>query len=577
MSRLAASLQQELADDTVGRMPVTESWAHSAVIYQVYPRSFVDGDGDGIGDLPGVLSRLDYLVELGVDAIWLSPFYPSPMADAGYDVADYRGVDPVFGTLDDFDALLAAAHRRGVKIIIDLVPNHTSDQHPWFQAALAAGPGSAARQRYLFRDGLGPDGAEPPNDWLSVFGGPAWTRVPDGQWYLHLFAPQQPDLDWEHPQVRAEFVDIIRFWLDRGADGLRIDVAHGMVKAPGLPGTAVPDAAEASFAGAHTPQRSGSGSQASPYWDQEGVHEIYREWRKVLDAYTPERIAVAEAWVPTLDRLTRYVRRDELHQAFNFQFLRTPWSAAAYREVISASLAAVGSVEAAATWVLSNHDVVRHATRLGRLDATHTGGIAGGAARDEDPVDPVLGLARARAATLMMLALPGSAYLYQGEELGLPEVLDLPDQLRQDPRFHNSGGAVRGRDGCRVPLPWSGAATPFGFSPDGAAPWLPQPAGWAALTVEAQRTDPGSTWSLYRDALRLRRELRLSLGDLTWLDPPAPNVLAFSRAGLVCTTNCGTAPVRLPHPYGEPVLASGPVPDPLVLPANTTSWWRTGS
>jgi alpha-glucosidase len=560
-------------------MPALDSWARAAVIYQVYPRSFADSDGDGVGDLPGVRSRLDYLAELGVDAIWLSPFYPSPMADAGYDVADYRDVDPVFGTLGDFDALLAAAHQRGLKIIIDLVPNHTSDQHPWFQEALAAGPGSAARARYLFRDGLGPDGAEPPNDWVSVFGGPAWTRVPDGQWYLHLFAPEQPDLDWEHPQVRAEFVDIIRFWLDRGADGLRIDVAHGMVKAPGLPGTAVSNAAAASFAGAHPPQRSGSGSQASPYWDQEGVHEIYREWRKVLDAYTPERIAVAEAWVPTLDRLTRYVRRDELHQAFNFQFLRTPWSATAYREVVDASLAAVESVEAAATWVLSNHDVVRHATRLGRADATHTGGIAGGAVRNEDPVDPALGLARARAAALMMLALPGSAYLYQGEELGLPEVFDIPDELRQDPRFHSSGGEARGRDGCRVPLPWSGSAAPFGFGPDGATPWLPQPAGWAALTVEAQRTDPASTWSLYRDALRLRRELRLGLGDLTWLDPPGSGVVAFSRPGLVCATNCGTVPVRLRHPYGEPVLASGPVPDPGVLPANTTGWWRamTGS
>jgi alpha-glucosidase len=543
-------------------MPMSDSWARDAVIYQVYPRSFADSTSDGIGDLPGVISRLDYLVELGVDAIWLSPFYPSPMADAGYDVADYRDVDPVFGTLGDFDTLLAAAHRRGMKVIIDLVPNHTSDRHPWFQEALAAGPGSAARQRYLFRDGLGPDGAEPPNDWPSVFGGPAWHRVADGQWYLHLFAPEQPDLDWEHPQVRAEFADIIRFWLDRGADGLRIDVAHGMVKAPGLPGTAV--ASAEMLAGAHT-----------PYWDQEGVHEIYREWRKILDDYGPERIAAAEAWVPTLDRLTRYVRRDELHQAFNFQFLGTPWSAEAYREVIIASIAAVESVGAAATWVLSNHDVVRHATRLGRADATHTGGVAGGALREEEPVDQVLGLARARAATLMMLALPGSAYLYQGEELGLPEVLDLPDELRQDPRFHNSGGEIRGRDGCRVPIPWSGGTQPFGFGPDGATPWLPQPAGWATLTVDAQRRDPYSTWSMYRDALRLRRALRLGLGHLSWPDAPAPDVVMFSRPGLVCTTNCGATPVQLPERYGDQVLASGPVPEPGVLPANTTIWWRT--
>jgi alpha-glucosidase len=553
-------------------MPISDSWARDAVIYQVYPRSFADSNGDGVGDLSGVISRLDYLVELGVDAIWLSPFYPSPMADAGYDVANYRDVDPVFGSLTDFDALLAGAHQRDMKIIIDLVPNHTSDQHPWFQDALAAGPGSAARQRYLFRDGLDPDGAEPPNDWQSVFGGPAWARVADGQWYLHLFAPEQPDLDWEHPQVRAEFADIIRFWLDRGADGLRIDVAHGMIKAPGLPGAAA--ATEEMLAGAHTPQQSRSGSQASPYWDQDGVHEIYREWRKILDDYAPERIAVAEAWVPTVDRLTRYVRRDELHQAFNFQFLRTPWSADAYRDVIISSIAAVEAVGAAATWVLSNHDVVRHATRLGRADATHTGGVAGGAMRYEEPVDPVLGLARARAATLMMLALPGSVYLYQGEELGLPEVLDLPDELRQDPRFHNSGGEFRGRDGCRVPIPWSGSAPPFGFGPDGAVPWLPQPAGWAALTMDIQRRDPHSTWSMYRNALRLRRELRLGAGHLSWPDPPAPDVVLFSRPGVVCTTNCGTTPVRLPERYGDPVLASGPVPDFGVLPASTTVWWR---
>jgi alpha-glucosidase len=545
-------------------MPTTESWAHDAVIYQIYPRSFADADGDGIGDLPGVVSRLDYLVELGVDAIWLSPFYRSPMVDAGYDVAVVGDVDPVFGTLADADALLAAAHARGLKVIIDLVPNHTSDQHPWFREAVAAGPGSPARERYLFRDGLGPDGAEPPNDWHSVFGGRAWTRIDNEQWYLHLFAPEQPDLNWEHPQVRAEFADVIRFWLDRGADGLRIDVAHGMVKAPGLPGTAV--VSVEMLAGAH-----------APYWDQDGVHEIFREWRKLLDEYTPERIAVAEAWVPSLDRLARYVRPDELHQAFNFQFLQAPWSAEAYRGVITSSIMVVGAVGAAATWVLSNHDVVRHATRLGRVSPASTGGQPGGVDGAE-VVDPALGLTRARAATLMMLALPGSAYLYQGEELGLPEVLDLPDEARQDPRFHNSGGEILGRDGCRVPLPWSGSAPPFGFGPEGSTPWLPQPADWAALTVAAQRRDRGSTWRMYQDGLRLRRELRLGRGDLTWLDPPSPDVVLFARAGrrhrLVCATNCGTTPVRLPERYGEVVLASREVPDPGVLPPDTTVWWR---
>jgi alpha-glucosidase len=535
------------------------------VIYQVYPRSFADADGDGTGDLQGVISRLDYLVELGVDAVWLSPFYTSPMADGGYDVSDYRGVDPLFGTLDDFDALLADAHQRNLKIIIDLVPNHTSDQHPWFQEALAAGPGSPARERYLFRDG---SGSAPPNNWQSSFGGPAWTRVggEDRQWYLHLFAPEQPDLNWDHPQVRAEFADILRFWLDRGVDGLRIDVADALVKPPHLP-----DEGE--------PARRSNGGRAL-YRDLEGVHDIYREWRRILDGYRPDRIAVAEAWVPGPDRLVHYVRPDELHQAFNFRFLSTLWSAPAYREVIETSLAAMATVGATTTWVLSNHDVVRHASRFGR-EAALTGGHAGGAERQEGPVDRVLGLARARAATLMMLALPGSAYLYQGEELGLPEVLDLPDELRQDPRFFRSGGAARGRDGCRVPLPWSGASAPYGFSPNGARPWLPQPADWAGLTVAAQRRDPASTWSMYRDAIRVRREWRLGVGDLTWLAPPTADMLVFARSGpagrLVSTTNCGAVPVRLPKEYADPVLASGPTPEPGELPANTTIWWRTAS
>jgi alpha-glucosidase len=532
-----------------------QSWAQDAVIYQVYPRSFADADGDGVGDLPGILSRLDHLVDLGVDAIWLNPFYRSPMADAGYDVADYRDVDPLFGSLSDFDALLAAAHQRDLRVIIDVVPNHTSDRHPWFQEALRAGPGSPARDRYMFRTG---DGDRPPNNWLSLFGGPAWTRVDDGSWYLHLFAAEQPDLNWENREVRDEFADILRFWLDRGVDGLRVDVADALIKPPGLP-----DDGQGATLADGTPVR---------FRDLDGVHEIYRQWREILDGYTPQRIAVAEAWAPPTERLARYVRPDELHQAFNFRFLVTPWSAAAYRESIAASLASMGAVGAPSTWVLSNHDVVRHASRFARV-AARTAGHAGGALRGEEPGDGQLGLGRARAATLMMLALPGSAYLYQGEELGLPEVYDLPDEVRQDPRFHRTAGRSLGRDGCRVPLPWSGSAAPFAFSPDGAMPWLPQPAGWAALTAEAQRNDPASTWTMYRQALRLRREHRLGRGELTWLPAPPKDVLAFSNGDLVCTTNCDTEPVRLPRRYGEPVLASGTLPDPGVLPADTTVWW----
>ncbi len=570
------------------------SWSRHAVIYQIYVRSFADSDGDGVGDLRGITSRLDHIADLGVDAIWLTPFYRSPMADGGYDVADYRDVDPLFGNLADFDALLGAAHDRGLRVIIDVVPNHVSSEHPWFRAAVAAGPGSPERERFHFRrsrtiddfrrsrtiddsrrsrtiddsrrsrtiDDSGPsEGDAPPNDWQSVFFGPAWTRLDDGDWYLHLFAPEQPDLNWDHPEVRAEFDDVLRFWLDRGVDGIRIDVAHGLAKAPGLPDAG---RAGAVFDGAPT-----------PFFDQEGVHEIYRRWRSIMDGYSPERVAVAEAWVPP-DRVARYVRADELHQAFNFEFLGTAWAGPAYRSVIDGSLATTGSVGAPATWVLSNHDVVRHPSRL----AVRRGGMAGGAWAGDEMLtaDPALGLRRARAATLLMLALPGSVYLYQGEELGLPEVFDLPPHARQDPVFSRTDGVVLGRDGCRVPLPWSGAAPPYGFGPDGSQPWLPQPAQWASLAAAAQRDDPQSTLQLYREALRIRRTGKeLGDGELRWLSEPDDDVLVFVRPGppdepsVICAVNLGDGPVATPA--GTLLLASGPLPDGQ-LPPDTAGWWR---
>jgi alpha-glucosidase len=535
----------------------SRSWSRDAVIYQIYVRSFADSDGDGIGDLPGITARLDHIVDLGVDAIWLTPFYPSPMADGGYDVADFRDVDPLFGTLADFDELLAQAHRRGLRVIIDVVPNHVSSRHPWFQAALAAGPGSPERALFHFRPGV--DGA-PPNDWQSVFHGPAWTQVPDGDWYLHLFAPEQPDLNWDDPRVRAEFDGVLRFWLDRGVDGIRVDVAHGLVKAPGLPDVGH---ASALLDGA-----------ATPFFDQDGVHEIYRHWRSILDSYEPERVAVAEAWAPVA-RTARYVRPDELHQAFNFDFLGTAWSGAQYRRVIDESLAAMDAVGAPATWVLSNHDVVRHASRL----AAGRGGSAGGASAGavETAADRALGLRRARAATLLLLALPGSVYLYQGEELGLPEVFDLPADARQDPIFGRTQGAELGRDGCRVPLPWSGEEPPYGFGPPGSRPWLPQPAAWAALTVQAQRDDPQSTLQLYRVALHLRRQ-RGELGDgaLRWRSAPGEAVLAFERPGrtgtrsTLCVVNLSAEAV--PAPVGKPLVVSEPLVDGM-LPPDTAGWW----
>ncbi|WP_435853134.1 glycoside hydrolase family 13 protein [Streptomyces smyrnaeus] len=525
-------------------------WWRDAVIYQIYVRSFADSDGDGVGDLPGVRQRLPYLAELGVDAVWLTPFYSSPQADGGYDVADYRAVDPRFGELSDARALVDEAHALGLRVILDIVPNHTSDQHPWFRRALAGDP--EARERYYFRDGRGERGQLPPNDWESVFGGPAWSRVPGsaGQWYLHLFAPQQPDLNWRHPRVHEEFGSVLRFWLDLGVDGFRIDVAHGMVKAEGLPDIGSREQARM------------VGAQQLPFFDQDGVHEIHRSWRRLLESYGPDRIGVAEAWAPTAERLALYVRPDELHQAFNFHFLQAGWDVGELRRVIEESMAATTGVGAPTTWVLSNHDVVRHRTRLGSL-------------------------ARARAAALLMLALPGSVYLYQGEELGLPEVTELPDEARQDPAFFRvvPGTSAEGqeglRDGCRVPLPWEPDGPSYGFGPAGS--WLPQPSDWRGLSVRAQTGDPLSTLELYRTALRLRRLLP-GLGDsaMEWLEAP-DGVLALSRPGLVCLLNTGEEAVFL-DPPGELLLSSVPEESrdsmedgapagKLRIPANSCTWW----
>ncbi len=554
-------------------------WWRDAVIYQIYPRSWADADGDGVGDLPGVTARLGHLAELGVDAVWLSPFYRSPQHDAGYDVADYRDVDPLFGTLADFDALVERAHALGLRVLVDIVPNHSSSEHAWFREALAAAPGSAARARYVFRDGRGDDGAEPPNNWTSNFGGPAWTRVTEqdgspGQWYLHLFDVTQPDFDWTNPQVWAEMESVLRFWLDRGADGFRIDVAHGLVKVPGLPDTP---------ASLHDLQEQLGGevpTSAMPMWDQPGVHEIYRSWRRLTDSYSvagedADRILCAEAWVTPQEAMARYVRPDELHQAFNFGFLMSPWIAGELRETITDSLAAVARVGAPQTWVLSNHDVVRHASRLGFEPVPGPGSVGGIGADDPQP-DAEAGLRRARAATTVMLALPGSAYLYQGEELGLPEATELPDDVRQDPVWEKTGHALRGRDGCRVPMPWEADSPSYGFGPAGRS-WLPQPAVFGALAVDRQRGVAGSTLELYRTLLRLRREHRPGRGELTWVEA-GEEVLAFdvtAGAGrsLRVVANLGAA--GWPMPDGAEVLVcSGQVDADGALPCDTAAWLR---
>ncbi|MFD6229915.1 glycoside hydrolase family 13 protein [Streptomyces sp. NPDC060232] len=548
-------MTQHLADALPTTTGTTPGWWRDAVIYQVYPRSFADSNGDGMGDLEGIRSRLPYLKELGVDAVWLSPFYASPQADAGYDVADYRAIDPMFGTLHDADAVIREAHGLGLRIIVDLVPNHCSDQHEWFKQALREGSGSRLRERFHFRPGKGEDGELPPNDWESIFGGPAWTRVADGEWYLHLFAPEQPDFNWEHPAVRDEFRSILRFWLDLGADGFRVDVAHGLVKAPGLPDLGARD------------QLKLLGNDVMPFFDQDGVHEIYRSWRRILDEYEGDRVLVAEAWTPTVERTARYVRPDEMHQAFNFQYLTADWDADALREVIDGSLAAMRPVGAPTTWVLSNHDVTRHATRYANP--------AGLGTQLREPGDRELGLRRARAATLLMLALPGSAYVYQGEELGLPDVTDLPDEVRQDPSFFRAAGQDGFRDGCRVPIPWSGTEAPYGFGTGGS--WLPQPDSWAELSVEAQTGDPSSTLELYRTALRLRREHpELGAGDsVDWQEAPE-GVLVFRRGDFLCTANTTGTAVRFPV-AGEALLSSGATVEGGVLPADTTVWWQVTS
>jgi alpha-glucosidase len=542
-----------------------QEWWRSAVIYQVYPRSFADATGDGIGDLAGITSRLGALRELGVDAVWLSPFFRSPQRDAGYDVSDYCDVDPIFGTLADFDALRDRAHELGLRVIVDLVPNHCSSDHPWFQEALAAGPGSPERDRFLFREGRGENGELPPNNWQSVFGGNAWTRITEadgtpGPWYLHIFDSSQPDFNWKNPWVWEQFRQILRFWLDRGVDGFRVDVAHGLMKKEGLP-----DIVEVAEAGGLADAI--SAPDEVPYWAQPEVHEVYRDWHRVLEEYEGDRVLCAEAWVEPLAKAALWVRSDEMHQAFNFSYLGTPWEAPRLRSVIDESIAAFTAVGAPSTWVLSNHDVVRHTSRYG-LSTYGAAPASGIGPKSEDKPDDALGLRRARAATALMLALPGSAYLYQGEELGLPEVIELDDHVREDPSFHRTNGEVYGRDGCRVPIPWETAAPAFGFSSSGES-WLPQPPVFAHLARDRQQGDPASTLELYRAALALRAEHALGTGELEWLDGYGVGVVALRNRAVTVIANIGDEPVPLPQ--GTLLLASGPLTDGAV-PVDTTVW-----
>jgi alpha-glucosidase len=559
-SGAAAGADPEAVSRRLPSAPGAEWW-RTAVIYQIYPRSFADDDGDGVGDLAGVTARLDSLDSLGVDAIWLSPFYVSPQKDGGYDVADYCDVDPLFGTLADFDRMLDAAHARGIRVIVDLVPNHSSDRHEWFREALAALPGSRERGRYMFRDGRGAEGDLPPNNWQSLFGGPAWTRVTEsdgspGQWYLHLFDASQPDFDWSNEDVHAEFRRVLRFWLDRGVDGFRVDVAHGLVKAADLPDY-TPDPGAGSM---------GGDEYGVPYWAQPGVHDIFREWNALLGECDGDRALCAEAWLPSIRMTSLWVRPDEMSQAFNFEYLETPWDARRLRAVIAESLRAYGAVGAPSTWVLSNHDVVRHSTRLA-LTAENPQGHGVGPASPGQPI-PELGLRRARAAVALMLALPGSAYLYQGEELGLPEVVDLPDEARQDPTWVRTNGERYGRDGCRVPLPWEASAPAYGFNATGAA-WLPPPPEWAGLARDVQEADPGSTLNLYRTLLALRQEYRLGGGTLEWTTAEESDAVSFRNGDVTVLANLGHVGIAVPQ--GRVLVSTAPLEDGL-LPPDATAW-----
>lgn len=531
-------------------------WRRHGAFYQIYPRSFADGNGDGTGDIAGIRQRLPHVVDLGVDGVWISPWYPSPLADGGYDVADHTGIHPLFGTLDQAGLLLEEAAACDLRVLVDLVPNHTSTAHPWFRAAVDAAPGTPERQRYHILPGRGPGGGRPPNNWESAFGGPAWTRLPGGEWYLHLFDSSQPDLNWTDPRTRDAFDEAMRHWIDLGVDGFRVDAVQCVAKDPAYPDWR-------GEPGSHHL----SPGEVHPYRGRQELHEIARHWRRLLDADDRELMMVGEVIVSPWDRLAEFLRPGEFHQVFDFGFLETPWDRDRLRAQIHTSIEAATAVGALPTWVLSNHDVVRPVTRYGLpADVDPARWLLGG---DRSLLDESLGRRRARALAMVAMALPGGYFLYQGEELGLPEVHGLPLDAVEDPVFERSGRTLKGRDGCRVPIPWTRTGPSCGFGGDGA--WLPQPEGWRDYAAAAQAGRAGSTLELYRRCLAVRTD-ELANDEFEWLD--VDHALAFGRGDVVCITNFAAVAIDLPP--GE-VLASSDRLAAGALPPDATVWLRTGS
>jgi alpha-glucosidase len=533
------------------------TWWHNAAIYQIYPRSFSDSNSDGIGDIQGIIERIPYLSSLGIDAVWMSPFYPSELADGGYDVIDYRDIDPRIGTIEEFKVLVEKLHAVNIKVIIDIVPNHSSNMHLWFQEALNSPIGSPARDRYIFRDGKGKNGELPPNSWPSHFGPTCWTRVPDGQWYLHLFAPEQPDFNWDNSEVREDFERTLRFWSNLDVDGFRIDVAHGLAK----------DLSEPFIDIENFDHKFYPTDGSHPLFDRDEVHEIYESWREIFNEYNPPKFAVAESAAPVVRRY-RYAQPNNLGQAFSFEMIGAKWGAKEFFDIVDKSLKIAEESNSTMTWVYSNHDVVRHVSRFGLPQDTNldkwllTDGKTPAA-------DVQLGTSRARAGLLFELALPGSVYLYQGEELGLPEVTDLPGYVLQDPIWLRTGNKQKGRDGCRVPLPWDSKAKNFGFGLG--TPHLPMPSWFVDYAADVEEADKNSTLNLYRAALNMRATLLIAAEgkEFEWIKSTDSSLIHFARGKWECVTNFSDKPISFDTSHVA--LSSQPFSDGQ-LPGNTAFW-----